>query len=173
MRAPMQASGLAVLAGGLIALCTACGGAAARTGDQAPEPADSASAADGPKYPRSETTGAVSVIREDELDRVRGGRIEEFIAGRVPGLEVISTPGGYTFRIRGVASFNGSDEPLCVIDGVPVRPGGISGALSMLMPQDIARIEVLRDAAAAGIYGSRGAHGVIVITTKRRQADGS
>jgi TonB-dependent SusC/RagA subfamily outer membrane receptor len=170
MWARRQAQRFAVIAGGLAVLSSACARSGAHTGDQAPDPADSASAPDGVRRPRSETTGAVSVILQEELEHLHGGRIEELIAGRVPGLEVIATPGGYTFRIRGVASFNGNDEPLCVIDGVPVRAGGISGALAMLVPQDIARIEVLKDASAAGLYGVRGANGVIVITTKRREA---
>jgi iron complex outermembrane receptor protein len=159
---------LAVIVGGLTALCGACGGAGARSGGRTPDPADSVASTDGRRQPSGHGTGAVSVIHQDELDRMRGGRIEEMIAGRVPGLEIVHIPGGYTFRIRGVASFTGNDEPLCVIDGVPIRAGGISSALAMLMPQDIARIEVLRDAGAAAMYGSRGANGVIVITTKRR-----
>jgi TonB-dependent SusC/RagA subfamily outer membrane receptor len=169
MRTRRQARRLTMFAGGLIALCSACGGAAERTAGHAPDPSDSVSATYGSRHPIAHVTGAVSVIRQDELDHMRGGRIEEMIAGRVPGLEVVSSGGGgYRFRIRGVASFNGNDEPLCVIDGVPIRSGGISGALAMLVPQDIARIEVLKDAGAAAAYGSRGANGVIVITTKRR-----
>ena len=169
MHARTQVSTLAALAGGLVVLSSACAGTGQR-GVRAPDPADSVSATYGSRHPASNVTGAVSVIGERELAHMHGGRIEEMIAGRVPGLEVVHGPGGYTFRIRGVASFNGSDEPLCVIDGVHIRHGGISGALASLVPSDIARIEVLKDAGAAAAYGSRGAHGVIVITTKRRQS---
>ena len=169
MRARRRNQQFAVIVGGLVVICGACGGAGTRSGGQVPDPADSASAARGIKGAASDGTGAVSVIREEELGRMQGGSIEEMIAGRVPGLELVRTPGGYTFRMRGVSSFMGSDEPLFVIDGMPVRAGGISGALAMLTPHDIARIEVLKDAAAAGLYGMRGANGVVVITTKRNQ----
>ena len=168
MNARRRAQGFAVIVGGLTVLCSACGGAGARSGGQTPDPADSVSSTRGSSRPSGNITGAISVIREEELEHMRGGRIEDMIAGRVPGLEVVHIPGGYTFRIRGVASFIGSSEPLCIIDGVPVRAGGISSALAMLIPQDIARIEVLRDAGAAAMYGVRGANGVILITTKRR-----
>ena len=164
-----QAHQFAMIVGGLVVICSACGGAGNRTGGRAPYPADSTSSTYGSKHSAADETGAVSVIRQEELDHMHGGRIEEMIAGRVPGLQVIRTPGGYTFRIRGVASFTGNDEPLLVIDGMPVHAGGISGALEMLVPQDIARIEVLKDAGAAGLYGLRAANGVILITTRRRQ----
>ncbi len=169
MRAGRQAQRFAALAGGLAMLCFA--GACTRTGTRAsgrvPDPADSVTTSSGSRQAADEATGATSVLGEEELDRMRGSRIEQMIAGRFPGLEVIATPDGYTFRIRGAASLMGRDEPLCIIDGVPVRAGGISSALSMLMPRDIARIEVLRDAGATAAYGSRGANGVIIITTKR------
>ena len=168
MHAQRQAQRLATIAGALAVICSACGGAAARGGDRVPDPADSTSATYGSKHSTADETGSVSVIKEGEMDRMHGGRIEQVIAGRVPGLEVIQTPNGYTFRIRGASSFTGSDEPLVVIDGVPVRAGSISSALSMLVPQDISRIEVLKDAGAAGMYGLRGANGVIVITTKKK-----
>ena len=164
-----QAHQFAVMIGGVVVICSACGGAATHTGARVPDPADSVTATYGSKGAASHATGAVSVIREEELNRMHGGSVEQMIAGRVPGLELVRTPGGYTFRIRGASSFMGNDEPLLVIDGMPVRAGGIGGALSMLAPHDIARIEVLKDAGAAGLYGVRGANGVILITTKRNQ----
>ena len=159
----------AVLIGGVAALSTACARTAVRGATRTEGAGDSVSATYGVRQPTAHVTGAVSVIGQEELDRMRGGRIEAMIAGRVPGLEVIQGPGGYSFRIRGAASFSGNDEPLCVIDGMPIRAGGISSALASLVPSDIARIEVLRDAGAAAAYGSRGANGVILITTKRRR----
>ncbi len=169
MHAPRHAHRLTVIAGALAAICSACGGAATRAGDRVPDPADSVSATYGSSHTSIDETGSVSVIRRDELDRMHGGRIEQMIAGRVPGLELISTPGGYTFRIRGPSTFIGNSEPLLVIDGMPVRAGSMSDALAMLVPQDIARIDVLKDAGAAAIYGLRGANGVIVITTRRKR----
>src|SRR5688572_20297328 len=171
MYAQRQAHRLTVIAGALAAICSACGGGSARGGDRVPAPVDSTSATYGSRHASTDETGSVSVIRREELDRMHGGRIEQMIAGRVPGLELISTPGGYTFRIRGPSTFIGNSEPLLVIDGMPVRSGSMSDALAMLVPQDIARIEVLKDAGAAGIYGLRGANGVIVITTRRKRAE--
>jgi TonB-dependent SusC/RagA subfamily outer membrane receptor len=168
MHAWRQAHRLTVIAGVVAAISSACSGSGTRGADLVPDPADSSSGAYGSRHASADETGSVSVIRRDELERMHGSRIEQMIAGRVPGLEVISTPGGYTFRIRGPSTFIGNSEPLLVIDGMPVRAGSMSDALAMLVPQDIARIEVLKDAGAAGIYGLRGANGVIVITTKRK-----
>ncbi len=89
----------------------------------------------------------------------------------VPGLEVTRTSdGGYRLRIRGARSIRGTstdDDPLLVIDGITVSSESLGNTLSELAPGDIARIDVLKDAAATSAYGSRGANGVIVITTKR------
>ena len=74
--------------------------------------------------------------------------------------------GGIAVRIRGASSFNGSNEPLYVLDGFPMTPGP-GGALTGINPYDIASIDVLKDAASTAIYGSRGANGVILIETKR------
>src|SRR3989442_11701858 len=95
-------------------------------------------------------------------------RVEELLRG-VPGLEVTQmSNGAYQIRIRGQRSIRGNptdDDPLIVIDGVPSSAG--AAALADLAPRDIARIDVLKDAGATSQYGSRGANGVIVITTKR------
>lgn len=92
-------------------------------------------------------------------------RVEELLEGR-PGVEVLRTAdGGYSVRIRGVGSFMSSEEPLWVVDGVPVDLRG--RGLSWLNPADVARIEVLKNATDTAIYGVRGSNGVIVITTKR------
>jgi len=89
----------------------------------------------------------------------------------VPGLEVTRTPeGGYRLRIRGARSIRGNptdDDPLLVIDGITISSGSLGTTLAELAPGDIAQIDVLKDAAATSAYGSRGANGVIVITTKR------
>ena len=97
-------------------------------------------------------------------------RIEELLQGRVAGVHVIRTPNGeYSVRVRSAGSFLANDEPLYVLDGVQIRGQSGRNALSALVVSDIARIEVLKDAAAAAAYGSQGANGVIVITTKRRR----
>ena len=111
---------------------------------------------------------SVSTLDQATLDNMRVGRIEEMLAGRVPGLEVSHTSSGdYTLRIRGRNTLYGSDEPLVVLDGMPLRAGGLSRSLAAISPSDVARIEVLKDAGATAFYGVRGANGVILITTKR------
>jgi iron complex outermembrane receptor protein len=114
-------------------------------------------------------TGAVSTVVPSETD-ARVARVEEMLRG-VPGLDVLRLPdGGYQLRIRGHRSIRGNpgdDDPLLVVDGIPISREALAGTLAALAPGDVARIEVLKDAGATGIYGSRGANGVIVITTKR------
>src|SRR5437588_13124381 len=114
-------------------------------------------------------TGAVTTVVPSETD-ARVAQVEEMLRG-VPGLDVTRLPdGGYQLRIRGHRSIRGDpgdDDPLLVVDGIPIAAGALSSTLASLAPADIARIEVLKDAGAAGIYGSRAANGVIVITTKR------
>jgi iron complex outermembrane receptor protein len=116
---------------------------------------------------RRAVTGAVASLDEDDLAKTRVARIEDALTGRVAGLEVQRTPSGVLrLRVRGASSFNGSTEPLLVIDGMPIAGGASSGALDGLQPSDIARVSVLKDAEAA-IYGSQGANGVVLINTKR------
>jgi len=96
-----------------------------------------------------------------------GQSIEQLLMGRFPGVEVTRTPnGGISVRIRGTTSFLGNNEPLYVLDGIPMEPGP-GGSLTWINPYDIASIEVLKNAAETAIYGMRGANGVIVITTRR------
>jgi TonB-dependent starch-binding outer membrane protein SusC len=121
-------------------------------------------------------TGAVSQLSSDEFN---GGRIvtpAELIQGKVPGVEVVDNNepgGGLSIRIRGTTSAQGSNEPLYVIDGMPVgnySGGGISSGrdpLNSINPDDIESITVLRDASAAAIYGTNATNGVVIITTKR------
>ena len=101
----------------------------------------------------------------EEIARLRVRRVEELLAGRVPGLRVLPTPdGGFMVRVRGITTL-GNAEPLYIIDGVPVTllPGE---GLSWLDPAEILYIDVLKDPAETSIYGVRGANGVIVIRTK-------
>jgi TonB-dependent SusC/RagA subfamily outer membrane receptor len=114
-------------------------------------------------------TGAVTTIVPSETD-ARVARVEEMLRG-VPGLEVTRVANGnYQLRIRGQRSIRGNaadENPLLVIDGIAVPNESMGAMLADLSPGDIARIEVLKDAGSTSMYGSRGANGVIVITTKR------
>lgn len=114
--------------------------------------------------PEDRVTGAVSQIVPDEMPRSSAARLADLIAGRVAGVNVQRTGGnGYRVTIRGASSLYGSDEPLYVVDGVELMAPGLPD----LNPNDVASISVLKDAGAAAIYGSRGANGVILITTRR------
>jgi TonB-dependent SusC/RagA subfamily outer membrane receptor len=94
-------------------------------------------------------------------------RIEELIQARAPGVQVLKTQDGFALRIRGVSSPSGITDPLIVIDGaVSALPG--TRALEGINPQDVVRIEVLKDAATTAFYGMRGGSGVILITTRQK-----
>ena len=116
--------------------------------------------------PRGRVTGAVASVSGERLaQNTRAVRVEELLQGRVAGVQVIRLAnGGYRVRIRGAA---GEGEPLFVVDGMPVHSLYPGSALNGINPADVARIDVLKDAASTAIYGSRGAHGVILITTRR------
>ena len=123
-------------------------------------------------------TGSAVAVSEDKFLKGSLASPEQLIMGKVPGLKVTSNDGapgsGSTLRIRGGTSINASNDPLIVIDGVPVDNGGIAGAanpLSLINPNDIESFVVLKDASASAIYGSRGANGVILITTKKGEGD--
>ena len=165
MRAAFSARlGLAVGLAGLTGLTASCGPRRV-TSEPAPG-SDSVSVGYGSQS-RRDLTGAVGSISQHDIDGHRTSRLEELL-NRVPGVTVIRVSGGeYSVRIRGSQSFHGSNEPLFVVDGVPLTAfrGGMS-VVAGIPPGDIARIDVLKDAAAA-IYGSQGANGVILITTKR------
>ncbi len=118
-------------------------------------------------------TGVIETVNEKTFNTGRVVSAEELIQSKVPGVQVLSSNepgGGISIRIRGQSSINSSSEPLFVIDGIPLQVGGglSSGRnpLNFLNPGDIESISVLKDAAATAIYGSRGANGVVLITTK-------
>ncbi len=115
---------------------------------------------------RSAVTGSVSHVEAtEELRSIQ--HVEELLK-RVPGVYVDQAPGGgFTVLIRGATSVNGSNEPLYIVDGVPVTVDPGQG-LYWLNPIDVKSIDVLKDASASAIYGSRGANGVIIIRTRRR-----
>jgi TonB-dependent SusC/RagA subfamily outer membrane receptor len=152
------------------ALAAACSsGSAVRT---QPEPRgdDSISIGYGREAKRDVTT-AVGSVSGAELSNQRVARVEELLRGRIAGVEVIPLPNGdFSLRIRNASSNGGNAAPLIVLDGMPLpRGGGIGSALSGIAPDDIARIEVLKDAGSAAAYGSEGVNGVVLITTKRRR----
>jgi TonB-dependent SusC/RagA subfamily outer membrane receptor len=144
-----RAAWVAVLA---LAACRTSGEARPDPGPSMPPPAAAAAPAD--------------EITDEDVKDVRVARAEELLVGRFPGVEVLHLPGGgISVRIRGATSLTLSTEPLYVIDGMPIHaePGG---ALKWLAPQDVQRIEVLKDPGSTAFYGVRGANGVILITTK-------
>jgi TonB-dependent SusC/RagA subfamily outer membrane receptor len=105
-------------------------------------------------------------VTSEDIDRAPGQSIEEILKGRVAGVTVTESEGGIAVRIRGSTSIYGSNEPLYVLDGIPITPGP-GGALTGISPYDIESIKVLKDPAETALYGMRGANGVIVIKTKR------
>jgi TonB-dependent SusC/RagA subfamily outer membrane receptor len=112
-------------------------------------------------------TKKANVVGADAIANSSGQPIEKILADRVSGVTLGRTADGtLTVRIRGANSFSADKEPLYVIDGVPIAPGP-GGALSGINPNDIASIEVLKDAVSTTMYGSRGANGVIVIKMKK------
>ena len=122
-------------------------------------------------------TGSATIINEKNFVQGSLASPEQLVMGKVAGLKVTSNDGapgsGSTLRLRGGTSINASNDPLIVVDGVPLDNGGIAGAanpLSLINPNDIASFVVLKDASATAIYGSRAANGVILITTKRGSA---
>lgn len=110
---------------------------------------------------------AVGVVTADDLEGVRVARAEELLSGRFAGVHVVRLAGGgVSVRIRGASSVLGSAEPLFVVDGMLIEPGP-GGALQGIAPEDIARIEVLKDIGSTSFYGVRGANGVVIVTTGR------
>lgn len=123
---------------------------------------------------KEDMTGSVVAIKSDELNRGAVVSTQDMLKGKVPGLQIIPGDGGpgsgSTIRIRGAASLNASNDPLIVIDGVPIAVDGGAGManpLETINPNDIESFTVLKDASSAAIYGSRASNGVIIITTKR------
>ncbi|HWJ92496.1 MAG TPA: SusC/RagA family TonB-linked outer membrane protein [Flavisolibacter sp.] len=123
---------------------------------------------------KKDLTGAVTAITAKDFNKGAIVTPEQLIAGKVAGVQITSNGGapgsGSTIRIRGGASLNASNDPLIVIDGVPVANGGIAGTanpLSLINPNDIESFNILKDASATAIYGSRASNGVIIITTKK------
>ncbi len=136
---------------------------------------------------KSDLTGSVASVRINEDDAAQSTSLDQLIQGRAAGVQVINTSAqpdaGVSIRVRGLASFNGSTEPLYVVDGVIINASSDSGTLMTqgldnsssdqdmnglmgINPNDIASMEILKDASATAIYGAQGANGVVLITTK-------
>lgn len=140
---------------------------------------------------RSDLTGSVTSVKIDDETAAKSASLDQMLEGRAAGVQVLSSgsnpDAGVTIRVRGIASFSGNTDPLYVVDGVIVEGaaqsittmsvGSSSNAvestngLAGINPQDIANIEILKDASATAIYGSQGANGVVLITTKSASRD--
>ena len=130
---------------------------------------------------RKDLTGAVSTIKSGEIEKINTTSFEGAIAAKAAGVQVVRSEGGpdaaFKIRIRGGTSINASNDPLYVVDGFPLIGGGVNTSTEMgnsatsplatLDPSNIASIDILKDASATAIYGSRGANGVVIITTKQ------
>ena len=139
---------------------------------------------------KKDLTGSVAVIKSEDLNFNSPLTLEQGLQGKIAGVNVLSNDGapggGMSIQIRGSNTFSGSGEPLYVVDGVPINASNSdatplegtvadpnsyqkqqTNALAFLSPKDIESIEILKDASAAAIYGSRGANGVVIITTKK------
>ena len=125
---------------------------------------------------REAKTGSITSVSSSQIAEIPGSSVDKMLAGKLAGVSITSQsgqPGSSTsIRIRGTSSVNASNEPLYVVDGIPVMTGdqssftNTSNAIAMINPNDIESVTVLKDAAAASVYGSRAANGVILITTK-------
>lgn len=129
---------------------------------------------------RKDLTGSVANVGSKDFNAGLVGSAEQLINGKASGVQVMSNSGsptaGSTIRIRGGASLSASNDPLIVLDGVPLESGGISGNgsnfMSLINPNDIESMTILKDASATAIYGSRASNGVVLITTKKGSAGG-
>ncbi len=128
---------------------------------------------------KDDLTGSVTAVGEKDFNEGLISSPEQLINGKVAGVQIVSSGGsptsGSTIRIRGGASLNASNDPLIVLDGVPMEVGGsVSGSgnfLSLINPNDIESMTILKDASSTAIYGSRASNGVIIITTKKGGGD--
>ena len=123
---------------------------------------------------KNDLTGSVAALKPDSKNKGVVVSAQDMLGGKIAGVSVTSNSGepggGATIRIRGGSSLNASNNPLIVIDGIAMDNNGVSGLsnpLSLVNPQDIESFNVLKDASATAIYGSRGSNGVIIITTKK------
>lgn len=129
---------------------------------------------------KDDLTGSIASVSEKDFNKGVISSPEELVNGKIAGVQIVNGGGSptanSTIRIRGGASLNASNDPLIVLDGVPMEVGGsISGSgnfLSLINPNDIESMTVLKDASSTAIYGSRASNGVIIITTKKGSGEG-
>ena len=141
----------------LIGLTFGCGSVKPPVNDM-PDPS--------PTRPLTGTT-----VTSEDMDQNPNQPIERLLQSRVPGVTITRTPDGWlSVRIRGATTINGTTEPLFIIDGLPIQAGS-GGSLVGINPNDIASIEVLKDAADLAFYGLRGANGVIIVKTKHSNSN--
>jgi TonB-linked SusC/RagA family outer membrane protein len=128
---------------------------------------------------KKDLSGAITQIKTEQLEQNRAATLESLLQGQVAGVVVTESAepgGGIGISIRGTNSMLGGTQPLYVLDGIPINPvadaegngnsGGTQSSLSFINPNDIEKMEILKDAAATAVYGARGANGVVLITTK-------
>ena len=149
------------------ALLLAVGCASTRSVDKSDDPTqDAERISGGISAIAGESAGAEATVTSEDAESQPDAFIEGFLQGRVPGVQVMELPGGgFSVRIRGKNSILGSSEPLYVVDGMQVMSA--RGGLAWLNIHDIEKIEILKNASETAIYGSRGANGVVLVTTKR------
>jgi TonB-linked SusC/RagA family outer membrane protein len=125
---------------------------------------------------KTDATGSVATVKPSEIQAGLATSAQDLLVGQTPGVVVTTSAGpegSGTIRIRGGSSLNASNDPLIVVDGVPLDNTGVQGmgnSLSMIAPDNIESMTVLKDASATAIYGSRASNGVIIITTKKGKA---
>lgn len=135
---------------------------------------------------RRDITGSMVSVKSDKFKELSINGIDQALQGQAPGVQVVQssgTPGGgVSVRVRGSTSIGASNRPLFIVDGIPVETGALSGrgfggqtdnALSLINPSDIESIQILKDASAKALYGSRASNGVVYITTKRGKKGGT
>ena len=156
-----------------VAMCVALASivACSRQPDVRPSRPEGETVSDGYGEKAREQAGGVSTASYGAATEQKVGRVEEMLIGKFPGVEVSRAGSDYSVNIRGTASFMSGEQPLWVIDGVPYEVGA-GRNLGWLNPADVTRIDVLKNPTETGIYGVRGANGVIVVTTRRPKGSG-
>jgi TonB-dependent SusC/RagA subfamily outer membrane receptor len=144
---------------GLLALLTGCHRSTTPPSPSAPRGADMGLG--------GSRTGSIDSVNAEQTDGRHMTDVADMLQGRVPGLEVIrGANGDISLRIRGGDSILSAGEPLVILDDAPVNEGAISMVLRGINPKEVASIDVLKDVASTAVYGTRGAHGVIIIRMK-------